>query len=380
MPWTIEEIEMEWLGGERASLPAANVVRAFTAAEHVRGREWVLGTTYLPGGGRHQGFAPFMRVFSFGSQIEAIAGATGAETLINRLLQDDPAANSELDAIYLLRSRCPISVVEIGPEITVGSRFRHPDFRIRCGTESWTYVETTRLNRSEASEQTQEFLRRVSSEAILILQPFIFELIFWRDPTEREVDDLVREVRRRCQDADGTRHDIGDLASLLVKSGDPRVVIPSILPAHDGTRMSISKGIVSPGEPNRQIVVRAPFADQRAEAILTAEARQLPSQESGLVMVDVTYQPTAFTSWMELIPRRFTPTQRTRVAGVHAGPFTACESSIATAPFGRGSNRNVQAAAAFFGKMPPVLPLFHGFTHGAVPASRSLMMLAVTSA
>jgi len=154
----------------------------------------------------------------------------------------------------------------------------------------------------------------VSDEATSILQPFILELIFWRNPTEDEVEDLVREVRRRCQDADGTKHDVRDLASLLVKTGDPRVVIPSILPAEDGTRISISK--VIPSEPNRQILVRAPFADQRAEHILKLKARQLPNQESGLVMVDVAHQPTAFDSWPELISRRFTTTQHTRVAGV----------------------------------------------------------------
>jgi len=86
MPWTMKE--MEWLGGKRASLPP-------------------------------------------GSRLEAIAGASGAERLIRRLLQDDPAAHSELNAIYLLRSRYPISVVEIDPEITVDSRTRNPDFRIR---------------------------------------------------------------------------------------------------------------------------------------------------------------------------------------------------------------------------------------------------------
>ena len=196
MPWTMKE--MEWLGGKRASLPP-------------------------------------------GSRLEAIAGASGAERLIRRLLQDDPAAHSELNAIYLLRSRYPISVVEIDPEITVDSRTRNPDFRIRWETESWTYVEVTRHDSSAASEQTQEFLHRVSDEATSILQPFILELIFWRNPTEDEVEDLVREVRRRCQDADGTKHDVRDLASLLVKTGDPRVVIPSILPAEDGTRISICK-------------------------------------------------------------------------------------------------------------------------------------------
>jgi len=142
------------------------------------------------------------------------------------------------------------------------------------------------------------------------------EIVFWRDPVEGEEDELVRQACYACQTADGGRRDIGGLASLMVKSGDPSVVVPSILPEDDGTRMSFAQTIMGPGQPNRQIVVRAPFADQRAEVILTAEARQLPTGESGLVMVDVTQQPTALESWADLVPRRFTPAQHTRVGGV----------------------------------------------------------------
>jgi hypothetical protein len=315
MSWTIEEIEREWLGGERVSLSPEDVVRSFTIAEQIRGREWVLNTMSW-GGGRQWGFAPFLRVYAFGTRIEAIIGAPGADTLIRRLLQDDRAADSELTAIYLLRSRCSESELEIGPEVTVGDRRRRPDFRIRRGTESWTYVETTQLNRSEASERTQEVLRRISSQVMSIPQPFILELMLWREPTEGEENALVKKVCEACQAVDGSRYDIGDLASLLVKSGNSAVVIPSIFPEDDGTRMSMSKSIVGPGQPNRQIVVRAPFADQRAETVLTAESKQLPRQEPGLVMVDVAAQPTAFESWAVLVPRRFTTMQHTRVGGV----------------------------------------------------------------
>src|SRR5262249_19253154 len=102
----------------------------------------------------------------------------------------------------------------------------------------------------------------------------------------------------------------------MVKSGDSAIAIPSILPDDDRTRMSLAQSIVGPGQPNRQIVAPVPFADQRTGDILTAEARQLPKDESGLLMIDVTAQPTAFESWAELVPHRFTPVQHTRVGGV----------------------------------------------------------------
>jgi hypothetical protein len=316
MPWTIEDIEREWLGGESSSLSSEDVVRAFDAAEEIRGRKWVLGTTLLPGGGRQWGFTPFMRVYAFGQRVQVIRGARGAEALLQNLGQGDSAAESELAAIYLLCSRCPNAEVEVAPEVTVGDRNRRPDFRIRSGIERWTYVEVTSLNRSVASTRAQEALHRITAQVISVLQPFLLEVVFWRDPTEGEEDELIRQAIEAYQTADGNRRNIGNLATIVVKAGDPSVVVPSILPEDDGTRMSLSQSIVGPGQPNRQIVVRVPFADQRAEDILTAEARQFPKYESGLVMVDVSGQPTAFESWAELVPPRFTPAQHTRVGGV----------------------------------------------------------------
>ena len=316
MPWTFDEIESEWLGGEHLQLPPEDVVRAFDVAEQARGREWVLSTTSIRRGGRLWGFAPFLRVYAFGKRMQAVAGAPGVDALLKRLLQDDAAAESELTAIYLLRSRRPETEFEVGPEVTVGDRHRRPDFRIRSGTGPWTYIEVTQLNRSVASVRTQDVLRRIAGSVISILQPFLLEIVFWRDPTEGEENELVRQACEACQAADGDRREIGDLASLMVKSGDPAVVTPSILPEDDGTRMSLAQSIVGPGQPNRQILVRAPFADQRAKDILIDEAKQLPKDESGLVMVDVTGQPTAFESWAELVPLRFTPAQHTRVSGV----------------------------------------------------------------
>jgi hypothetical protein len=144
----------------------------------------------------------------------------------------------------------------------------------------------------------------------------LLEVVLWREPTEGEEDTLVREACKACSLAESNRQDVADLASILVKPGDAAVVVPSILPEDDGTRMTLSQSIVGPGEPNRQIVVRLPYADERAEDVLTAKARQLPKDASGLVMVDAGREPTAFDSWAKQVPRRFSPSQHTRVGGV----------------------------------------------------------------
>jgi len=322
VPLKFDEIQYEWFGGEHLYWDPDDVERAFAIAEEIRGHEWVLGPNFdlgtapLPGLGRRGGFSQFLRVYWFGKRMQAVAGVPGADSLLERLLADDAAAGSELTAVHLLRSQRPDTEVEVGPAVTVGQRQRRPDFRIRRTLDVWTYVEVTQLNRSVASTRMQQLLQHVADQVMSILQPFLLEIVFWRAPTQAEEDEVLVQARDACLASDGHRRDIGDVASVLVKSGDSAVIVPSILPQDDGTRMSLSKSIVGPAQPNRQIVVRVPFADERAEDILTAEAKQLPRNECGLVMVDVSAQPTAFDSWAELMLRRFTPQQHTRVAGV----------------------------------------------------------------
>jgi hypothetical protein len=322
MTWTLEEIEKEWFGGQRLQMAAHDVEGAFAVAEQFRGRDWVLGSEFdlgglaLPGLGRRGGFSQFLRVYWFGRRMQTLSGAVEADSLIRRLLNNDPAAESELTAIHLLGASLADSNIEIAPEVAVGNRMRRPDFRIRRMSDSWTYVEVTQLNRSEASIRVQEVLRRIVRDVMSVPKSFLLEVVLWREPTEGEEQQVVYEAHEACKAATGCRRDVTDVASILVKAGDASVLIPSILPQDDGTRMALSQSIVGPGQPNRRIVARVPFADQRAEAILSAEAKQLPKGESTLVMVDVAGQPTAFDSWGQLVPSRFTPNQHTRVSGV----------------------------------------------------------------
>ena len=69
--------------------------------------------------------------------------------------------------------------------------------------------------------------------------------------------------------------------------------------------MAVAGMVVGPDAPNRQVVVRIPSSDERAAAVLKAEAKQLPEDGPGLVMVNTNRQPSAFTSWPDLVRGRF---------------------------------------------------------------------------
>lgn len=323
VPWTFDEIQREWFGNTQLHWDRDDVVRAFNLAESIRGRDWVLGPeidvaafSAFPGIGRRGGYSEFLRVYWFGKRMASIIGALGYDDLVERLMTDDSAASEEATAIHLLCSRQLDTELEIAPRVRVGKRNRQPDFRLRKVGEPWIYVEVTKLSNSTASIQIQDLLRRVAESVMAVNEAFLLEIIFNRDPTASEEEELLIEAKAACDAADGHRKDVRDFASILVKSGDPSVVIPSLIPDDNRPRMAISRSLVGDGQPNRQMVARIPFQDQRAEAILRDEATQLPKNECGIVMVNVNQQPSAFGSWSERVPERFTLGQHTRVAAV----------------------------------------------------------------
>jgi hypothetical protein len=133
--WTWEEINADWLSDNQLALPQAEVVAGFNRAERILGSQWIeKAAINLPG------TSSTLRVASVGQLLSSLAGASGTEELVGKLQANDDSAFAELTATYLLKSQNSNSHVEFGPVVQVGSRNRKPDFRIRQGTEPWTYV------------------------------------------------------------------------------------------------------------------------------------------------------------------------------------------------------------------------------------------------
>ncbi len=289
----------------------------------MRGYAWVVGPkrdltpfAAFPGIGPHGGFQEFLRVYWFGKRMASIVGTKGSDDLIRRVIGGDPDADEEATAIDLLRSSHPETELEVEPGIRVGTRDRKSDFRIKKDGDPWVYVEVTRLHSSAGSIRVHQLLTRLAHAVMAVEQPFLLEVLLNREPTESEEEAFLNQARKACVAPTGLSVDVGDFASVLVKAGTASVVVPSIIPNDNRPRMALSQAIVGPGQANRQIVVRIPFADERAEDILAREAKQLPKGQCGLLMVNVNMQSGAFESWGQRVPQRFTPGQHTRVAGV----------------------------------------------------------------
>jgi hypothetical protein len=79
--------------------------------------------------------------------------------------------------------------------------------------------------------------------------------------------------------------------------------------------IGMAGAVVNDGE-HRHVLVRIAHSDERAEQFLRKEARQLPIDAPGIVMLYVGRATGAMHNWAAVMTRQFQPSKHTRVGGV----------------------------------------------------------------
>jgi hypothetical protein len=316
MTWSLEDIERDWIGGEVAALAASpdSVVAAFDRTERTLGPEWI-EKSRISVGSILRGIGPTLRIVNMGQKLTVLENVTDPGRLIERIRNGDASAEGELTAIYLLHSRNPKVVVELYPR--VGER--EADFRVKAPDEKlWTYVEVTQLSESEAKDRAREIMERISAAIKPLRLTFALEAFLRRIPTQPEVAEILAKVPEFCSRGGKQREELSNsLGFLSLNQSDPGQVITH---AHAGeenvSRLGMAHVITGTGEPRRHISIRMTFSDDRAKAMLDAEAPQLPKDAPGLIMAGVAKATGAMKTWEPLLQRRFQPQMHTRVGGV----------------------------------------------------------------
>jgi hypothetical protein len=313
MAWTWTDIERDWLGSATLAVPAGEVVAAFALCEHLLGRQWVEGHRWHDGI-RIKGTACVIGIVGMGQRLAALQNASGLEAVLEKIRDGDFTAKSELTAAYLCAADEQDVKVEFEPEVTVRDRHRKPDFRVRKYGQPWTWVEVTAPDVSEVESGAREILNRLL--ALLTKMPFgtAGELLLRRAPTKAEMEDIVVVVEEAVAAGGLIRRPLHGLGLLLVGHAVPGEIHLESHGEPASPRISVVRSEGRDGM-MRQFAVRLAISDERADAFLTREARQLPKDEPGLVMMALS-RIVGGRKWGPLLSRRFQPTLHTRVSGV----------------------------------------------------------------
>jgi len=244
-------------------------------------------------------------IFLLGIQLDVLAGAKGAEKLIQRLYAREPAAFSELHSITLCVG-CDNVEIEIEPLAVVGDREKIPDFRIRRPGEQWVWVEVTRPNYSESAQVAQQAAGSLRDLLERIPDGMEVQLRFRADPCEEDLSRVRREVERAI---------LGqtiDQPNFIIHTSAATPVLTPI--GGDEQARPISGNAIARvcGEQRAVLSVRVPYTDLRGQQVIDAEARQLPKEGPGLICISTDHGKY----WRSLIERSFSPKIRTRISAV----------------------------------------------------------------
>jgi hypothetical protein len=174
---------------------------------------------------------------------------------------------------------------------------------------------------SDPQNRVQELIASIVGVINSIKKPFAPEVFLRREPTDDEFGPLMASIVAFCSaehpaDTPAREEIPGGMGLLFLNDRPVGHVVIDNHGEDPVPRLGAARAIVGPGAPNRHVAVRVPYADARAEQFLTTEARQLPTDAPGLVMVEMARAPGGFRSWEPLLRRRFQPAIHTRVGAI----------------------------------------------------------------
>lgn len=323
MSYTWEEIKNDWLAGADISTSQAKIINSFESVERVFGRSYV-ESFRLHHGTVMRGTMPTHSVIDFGEKLALLDSIKNSSKLIHKLKTHDRSAFAELSAIYLLHGY--FTECEYEPEIKLktkrNEKIKYPDFRLKYSNNQWLYIEVTQPDTSEKHAHL-ELRREPFFSLVTIEKPFALEVYLRREPTDSELEMLVARCKELCLDKNNFVEEVDGLGFIKIDHVSSQTITPTVFPGEPPRSMlGKARFMGGGGQPFRHVTVRIAYSDERAEEFLRKEAKQLPIDAPGIIMIDVARATGGPKIWGPLITRRLQPNINTRIGGIcmfHAG-------------------------------------------------------------
>ena len=306
--WHWEDIDRDYLLGQPILVSKEKVVDAFNLVDELLGKKWI-NRNFT----NKVGPLPTLSVVVMGEMLKIIKSCKGANNLIDKLKNDDRSAKSEIESIFIVS---PSEIdVEIEPEVSIRNTKRMPDFRIKKNNQDWVYVEVTSPNTSERNVLIQVIMNQITCNIETLQESTSVDILLDRDPSAEEIEQIIDKIKTLSRNNKPNEYSLSDLGRVEINMSQPGQIVTKNYGEIKRSRLGMATTIVENGIP-KHISVRIPFLDDRADSFITSEAKQLPKNEIGLIMIDMNQAVAGFKEWEELILRRFQPEQHTRVSGV----------------------------------------------------------------
>ena len=235
--------------------------------------------------------------------------------LLDRLRRGDELADSELTAVYLCRAAGSIEI-ELAPGLNERLGARVADFRLRRGDDPWTYVAVTAPDFSATHPDAERAMHQLGGRLGELPTGTAAEVFLRRAPTLEEQVRIGDELVRLSREGGTQVRDLPGLCLLLLNQGPPGVIHLDDHGEPPTPRIGLIKSETTGEGATKSIAVRYPYTDERAEDFLRKEARQLPQDAPGIVMIHAGRATGATRKWAAVLSQRLRPAQHTRVGAI----------------------------------------------------------------
>jgi hypothetical protein len=293
----IDELALGQLSAEEV----ARAVAAFNGFEQLFGAEWIANFFK---GSRAPSFVSYVR--SLWEDWVVVLPMPQSDNLSRRWAAGIGKAGVEAEVkvfAYLQREGVE---VELFPNIESG---RVPDCRFRLN-ETSIYVEASQRGVSEIRRRGEDALTRLAESAARAFPGYHGKLAVLHIPTTEEVERIMSWLGTLISPGESQLEDLAIFYKDWFES-----------PTSDEDRIA---QIVPKPRLFTTCVIGAEFrgtaclgiADNSAQAVLEAEAAQLPISAPGMIFLDLSSVIGSYEEWGPLIQRRLQPRINTRIGGV----------------------------------------------------------------
>jgi hypothetical protein len=144
------------------------------------------------------------------------------------------------------------------------------------------------------------------------------EVFLRRQPDDAEFRVLQQQVEQICRSQGGTPtvELAAGLGTLYLNQHEPGLMVLDDHGEPHVPRIGTMGVVAVGGLPARSVAVRIAFSDDRADEFLRKEAKQLPKDAPGIVMIDVSDASGGMRTWRPLLEKRLQPNMHTRVSAI----------------------------------------------------------------
>lgn len=210
MPFQWKDILQDWLLGESLDYEIDDIINAFNDVERIMGSEWLAHLF-----GQSRGTMVAIEVIELGRTLREIEKIHDGSNLISKIATNYPytiyqgnerkrldslrfQSSNELHELahalavanHVAHYRRNSLEVELEPELSVKTKIRHPDFRVKHdGT--WVYVEVVCPGFSEEAQNIYRILARIAETHNEIRMDRVVEVYLFKDPSRTEINQIL---------------------------------------------------------------------------------------------------------------------------------------------------------------------------------------------